>query len=473
VLGTKIPGLLYFRCTVYHDALLNMKTTLLPLAAVLLLTFTTTAQTFSLQDFAAFYRLQGVWVAHTERGLEYEQWEIRNPQHLEGKVSIVHTDTRDSLPVSSENLQLHYQNGQILYTAEVAYSHSSPVDTFRLKRIDQGDYIFETGQGSVLKRTVYHPEADSVLEKYLEVPWANSTGRFSLIYRNTGQVTTNSLLNPAYLLRKAKALAEPSVFQNEIDGKFPERLFYQDSLVTVLRSISPQEPFHLLVIPNRRIPTLNDATPADEALLGHMLLTARDMVQRTTHAETGYRLVINTNENAGQSAFHLHLHVLGGNRTGPMVDQTWRNVRRRLADSTHVTSFEKRILGSWVSKTPTAEASMKWEPDLQNRFMVLTYKLDAHPPTGPAEIFEGKAFYKNAGKSDRFNAQWMDSNGDIFPVEGHYNGHEFITLWGTPATQQGKCVYRFLDDQTIELTDWRKDEKKGWVVFNRYTFRKT
>jgi histidine triad (HIT) family protein len=445
-----------------------MKTMLLPLAAALFLTATTTAQTFSLQDFAPLYKMQGFWAAPTVRGLECEQWEIDDPYHLQAELEIIRDDTFE---MSAGSSHLYFQDGRIVFTSRCAYE--CPNDTFQLTRIDQGKYIFERKTGEESESVVYQIGSDSVLEKHLEVPSPYGTDKYSFRYEKTGKVSKYALLNPDYLQRKAKALGEPSVFQHEIDRKFPEHIFFQDSLVTVFRSNNAQLPLHLLVVPNRRIPTLNDATQADESLLGHMLLTARDAAKRTTAGETGYRLAINTNEDAGQSAFHLHLHVLGGTRTGPMVDQGWRNVRRRLADSTHITPFEKRILGYWVSKTPTAEASMKWEPDLQNKFIMLSYKLESHPVAAPAEVFEGKAFYKNAGKPGVFTAQWMDSNGDVFPVKGQYNGQEFNTLWGgTGATQLGKSVYRFVDDTTIELTDWRRNGKGEWEVFNRFVFRK-
>ena len=297
-----------------------MKTTLLPLVAVLLLPVCALAQAFSLQDFNTLYSLRGVWEAPVQRGLQCEQWEIKNPYCLEGRVIIV----RDSVPVVSEYLQLHYQSGSILLVSKMAYAHSASADTFHLARIDQREFIFEHTADGVLHRTVYHIDADSVLEKYVELPETVGNRAFNCIYKKS-----------------------------------------------------------------------------------------------------------------------------------------------------HTASFEKRITGFWVSKTPTAEATMKWERDLQNRFLVMTYRLDAHPAAAPAEMFEGKAFYKNTGKADCFSAEWMDSTGDVFTVNGHYNGLEFITLWGIPEMQKGKSVYRFLDDQTIELADWRVDAKGGWSLFNRYVFRKT
>lgn len=129
----------------------------------------------------------------------------------------------------------------------------------------------------------------------------------------------------SYQERKAKQLAGPSPFQEEIDGAYPERIAYQDELVVALNSYAPQAPVHLLIVPRKRIPTINDLTDADSAIVARMFWVAKKMAADLGVAESGYRLVFNNNEDSGQSAFHIHLHLLGGMKTGPMVDQRWRN----------------------------------------------------------------------------------------------------------------------------------------------------
>ncbi|HNR15277.1 MAG TPA: HIT domain-containing protein [Chitinophagaceae bacterium] len=124
--------------------------------------------------------------------------------------------------------------------------------------------------------------------------------------------------------KKAEQLAGRSPFQGEIDGKYPERILYQDDDVMVVKSIAAQLPVHILIYPKKRIPTINDLTEADAGILAKMILAAKRMAKELGVAETGYRLAINTNEDAGQSAFHIHMHLLGGANTGPMVDQVWR-----------------------------------------------------------------------------------------------------------------------------------------------------
>ncbi|NUO02382.1 MAG: HIT domain-containing protein [Saprospiraceae bacterium] len=280
--------------------------------------------------------------------------------------------------------------------------------------------------------------------------------------------------SPEYTARKAAALQSPSVFQKEIEGQIPGRLVYQDSLITALYPLGGgQLPAHLLVIPNRRIPTLNDAKAEDADLLGHMILTARDLARQEGIAETGYRLAFNTNEDAGQSAFHLHLHLLGGARTGPMVDQRWRNIQRRLNDPDLPNSFEKRILGTWSGKGKAfgmaANITMSWEPDLQNNFLLLNYRMDMRDTSNQLQVFEGKAYYQPAESAGQFRATWFDSGGEMHPVEASYDGQILTANWGTPTTKLGRTLYRFVDDTTIEIVDYIQAKDGNWKEFNRNT----
>jgi histidine triad (HIT) family protein len=125
--------------------------------------------------------------------------------------------------------------------------------------------------------------------------------------------------------RKAKQLTESSPFQAEIDGKFPERILYQDETIMAIKSNSPQLPVHILIFPKKRIATINDLKDDEATLITKMIITAKKLAAEMGIAETGYRLAINTNEDAGQTSFHIHMHLLGGYKTGAMVEQTWRN----------------------------------------------------------------------------------------------------------------------------------------------------
>jgi len=110
-----------------------------------------------------------------------------------------------------------------------------------------------------------------------------------------------------------------TIFSKIIQGESPAAIVYRDDLVTAFRDINPAAPVHILIVPNKDIPTLNDLEPEDEALAGHMMLVAKKIAQQEGVAEKGYRIIINCNADGGQEVFHLHMHVLGGRPLGPML----------------------------------------------------------------------------------------------------------------------------------------------------------
>ena len=95
------------------------------------------------------------------------------------------------------------------------------------------------------------------------------------------------------------------------DGQIPAKRVYQDDRVVAFRDINPQAPTHILVIPRKHIPSLHEASDEDEAVLGHMHLVAARLA-REEKLDQGFRTVVNDGEGAGQSVWHLHLHLLGG-----------------------------------------------------------------------------------------------------------------------------------------------------------------
>jgi histidine triad (HIT) family protein len=95
-------------------------------------------------------------------------------------------------------------------------------------------------------------------------------------------------------------------------GEINSDILYEDDEVIAFRDIHPQAPQHILVIPRRHIATLNDAGPADTALMGKLILTAQQVAKELDVAEDGYRLVMNCNGHGGQTVFHIHLHLLAG-----------------------------------------------------------------------------------------------------------------------------------------------------------------
>ena len=103
-----------------------------------------------------------------------------------------------------------------------------------------------------------------------------------------------------------------TVFSKIINREIPADILYEDHEVLAFSDVSPQAPVHFLVIPKEAIATVNDIQPDQATLLGKMVLTAQRLAKEKGIADDGYRLVMNCNESAGQTVFHIHLHVLGG-----------------------------------------------------------------------------------------------------------------------------------------------------------------
>lgn len=102
-----------------------------------------------------------------------------------------------------------------------------------------------------------------------------------------------------------------TIFSKIIRREIPADIVYEDELALAFKDINPQAPVHILVIPKQPIPQLADAESQDQALLGHLLLTAKHIALQAG-LNNGYRVVINTGADGGQTVSHLHLHILGG-----------------------------------------------------------------------------------------------------------------------------------------------------------------
>ncbi|MCP5339488.1 MAG: histidine triad nucleotide-binding protein [Steroidobacteraceae bacterium] len=113
----------------------------------------------------------------------------------------------------------------------------------------------------------------------------------------------------------------PTLFEKIVAGELPARIVHQDNQVTAFRDIHPRAPTHILIVPNKPIPTADDIGDDDAALIGHMFLVARDLARREGLADAGYRLIINCKANGGQEVPHLHVHLVGGEPLGPMLAQ--------------------------------------------------------------------------------------------------------------------------------------------------------
>ena len=99
-------------------------------------------------------------------------------------------------------------------------------------------------------------------------------------------------------------------------GDIPAKIVFQNDDVLAFRDLNPQAPTHVLVIPKKHIATTNDITDADAALIGKMHLAAKQVAKDDGIADDGYRTVMNCNRAAGQTVFHIHLHLLGGRHMG-------------------------------------------------------------------------------------------------------------------------------------------------------------
>ncbi len=102
-----------------------------------------------------------------------------------------------------------------------------------------------------------------------------------------------------------------TIFTKIINREIPADIVYEDDLCLAFRDVNPQAPTHVLLIPKKEIPRLVDAMPEDQALLGHLMITANKIAQQLGVGDA-FRLAVNNGADAGQSVFHLHLHLLAG-----------------------------------------------------------------------------------------------------------------------------------------------------------------
>lgn len=104
-----------------------------------------------------------------------------------------------------------------------------------------------------------------------------------------------------------------TIFKKIIDKEIPADIVHEDEYCLAFRDIAPQAPTHILLIPKKEIRSMNDIDKSqDIEVLGHLMVTAHQIAKDQELGEEGYRLVINTNENGGQTVYHLHIHILGG-----------------------------------------------------------------------------------------------------------------------------------------------------------------
>lgn len=107
-------------------------------------------------------------------------------------------------------------------------------------------------------------------------------------------------------------MTDTCLFCRIVRREIPAKIIWEDARALAFRDVDPKAPTHVLVVPKQHFASLNDAP--DPALLGHLLLAAREIAVEEAIAESGYRVVVNTGPDAGQTVFHLHVHLLGGRR---------------------------------------------------------------------------------------------------------------------------------------------------------------
>lgn len=103
-----------------------------------------------------------------------------------------------------------------------------------------------------------------------------------------------------------------TIFTKILNGEIPGKIVYQDEHCFAIRDINPQAPVHILLIPKKEIPSMNELTTQDNQLMGHMMKKVAEIAKSEGIDQSGYRLIVNNGANAGQTVSHIHLHIVGG-----------------------------------------------------------------------------------------------------------------------------------------------------------------
>ena len=109
-------------------------------------------------------------------------------------------------------------------------------------------------------------------------------------------------------------MEEETIFSKIIDKKIPAEIIYEDKEIVAFKDINPQAPVHVLIVPRKPIPKLTDADESDTAILGKIVMIARQIAIDFGLDKDGFRLLLNEGKNGGQTIFHLHFHLMGGRR---------------------------------------------------------------------------------------------------------------------------------------------------------------
>lgn len=107
-------------------------------------------------------------------------------------------------------------------------------------------------------------------------------------------------------------MGDDCIFCRIVSGEIPSTTVYQDDVCVAFNDLTPQAPTHILIVPRRHVDSLDTAQSGDKETIGHLLLSAASIARQNGFADAGYRVVVNTNSDGGQTVFHLHVHLLAG-----------------------------------------------------------------------------------------------------------------------------------------------------------------
>ncbi len=142
--------------------------------------------------------------------------------------------------------------------------------------------------------------------------------RDALIHTSTARLPSNQQTAKLWQLKLRHHGFMTTLFEKIIAGELPGDFVHSDEHIVAIRDINPVAPVHILLIPRKPIPTVNDLTDEDDALVAHLFRVARRLAKSEGIAHDGYRLIFNCNEHGGQEVYHLHLHLIGGTRLSGM-----------------------------------------------------------------------------------------------------------------------------------------------------------
>lgn len=137
--------------------------------------------------------------------------------------------------------------------------------------------------------------------------------------------------------------------------------------------------------------------------------------------------------------------------------------------------FLNSLAGEWHGEGKAfggaALMQLKWEWVLNNKFLRLSVRNEISTPNGAKQIFEGQAYYREAGV-DKYAAHWFDSRGTTFPIRSQLDGKTLVSLWGSAETEEGKSTYQLIDDSTLEVVDSVKQKDGTFREFGRVILKR-